>query len=285
MEGRPSNGSLDSASIPVGLVVELQSQVLVQLFGIVVCFIWSFGVAYLILSNINRIFPLRVSVESEEMGLNVSEHDAKTEVYELFQVMDRQAKTQDFSLRVPVEPYTEIGKIAHRYNQVMASLENYATRLNSLNANLERTVDKRTEELLVANVELENANNELKRLEKLKDEFLANTSHELRTPLNSIVGISESLIDGATGTLSTQTSANLAMIANSGRRLFNLVSDLLDFSQILNEKLTLRLKSVGLREIVEIILVLCRPLVGNKDLQLVNAIARSTPPIRADEDR
>ena len=243
----------------IGTGLSRHHQVLVQLLGIAVCFAWSFGVAYLILSNLNRIFPLRVSIESEEMGLNVSEHDAKTEVYELFRVMDLQAKTQDFSLRVPEQPYTRVGKIAYRYNQVVASLEDYASRLNRLNANLEHTVDERTEELLAANAELEKANRELKRLENLKDEFLANTSHELRTPLNSIIGISESLIDGATGTLSKQTSANLAMIANSGRRLFNLVSDILDFSQILNDKLTLRLKSVGLREIVEIILVLCRP--------------------------
>lgn len=261
------------------------SQVLIQLLGIGAGFLWSFGLTYLILSNLSRIFPLRVTAEQEEIGLNFSEHNAKTEVYELFQIMDRQAKTQDFSLRVPEQPFTEVGKIAYHYNQVMEAVEDCARRLEDLNANLEHTVAERTAELLSANAELEQANAELKRLENLKDEFLANTSHELRTPLNSIIGISESLIDGATGKLSQQTSANLAIIANSGRRLFNLVSDILDFSQILSEKLTLQLKSVGLREVVEIILVLCRPLVGNKDLQLVNAIARNTPPIRADEDR
>ena len=269
----------------LGTGLSRHSQVMVQLLGISICFIWSFGLAYLILSNIDRLFPLRVTVEQEEMGLNVSEHNAKTEIYELFQIMDCQAETKDFSLRVTEEPFTLVGKIAYRYNQVMAVVEDYAQRLEDLNANLERTVNKRTAELLSANAELEQANQELKRLEKLKDEFLANTSHELRTPLNSIIGISESLIDGATGRLSPQTEANLAIIANSGRRLFNLVSDILDFSQILNDNLTLQLKSVGLREIVEIIIVLCRPLVGNKNLQLVNAIADSTPAIRADEDR
>ena len=273
----------DLATLGTGL--SRHHQVLVQFLGISVCFVWSFGLTYLILSNLNRIFPLRVSLEEEEIGLNVAEHNAKTEVYELFQVMDQQAKHQDYSLRVPESPFTEAGKIAHRYNQVMASVEDYALRLENLNANLEQTVNERTAELLLANTELEQANQELKRLETLKDEFLANTSHELRTPLNSIIGISESLIDGATGVLSQQTSANLAIIANSGRRLFNLVSDILDFSQILNEQLILQLKSMGLREVVEIILVLCRPLVGNKNLQLVNAIAGNTPPIKADEDR
>lgn len=269
----------------IGTGLSRHSQILVQLFGIGVCFIWSFGLTYLILRNLNRIFPLRVSIEEEEIGLNVSEHQAKTEVYELFRVMDAQAKTQDFSLRVPEEPFTEVGKIARRYNQVMDSLEIYAQQLQNINTTLEQTVTERTAELKHSNTELEKANAELKRLDQLKDEFLANTSHELRTPLNSIIGISESLIEGATGPLSQQVSANLAMIANSGRRLYHLVSDILDFSQILNESLSLKLKSVGLREVVEIVLLLCRPLLGNKDLQLVNAIAADIPAISADEDR
>lgn len=37
--------------------------------------------------------------------------------------MDTQAQTGNLQLRVPVEPFTEVGQIAQRYNQVMASLE------------------------------------------------------------------------------------------------------------------------------------------------------------------
>lgn len=99
------------------------NQVLVQLFGIAVAAVWTFGLAWGILTLVNRVFPLRISPEDEEMGLNVSEHRAKTETYELFQVMDYQARTHDLSLRVPVEPFTEVGHIAIRYNQVMDAFE------------------------------------------------------------------------------------------------------------------------------------------------------------------
>ena len=99
-------------------------QLLVQLLGIGVCAVWSFGLSSCLLLGLNQVLPLRVSAREESMGLNVSEHRAKTDTYELFQVMDQQARTQDLSLRVPIEPFTEIGHIATRYNQVMANLEN-----------------------------------------------------------------------------------------------------------------------------------------------------------------
>lgn len=99
------------------------SQLGVQLLGIGVVCLWAFGVTWLLLELINSRFALRVSAEAEELGLNVSEHQAKTDTYELFQVMDLQAKTQDLSLRVPVESFTENGHIATRYNQLMDALE------------------------------------------------------------------------------------------------------------------------------------------------------------------
>ncbi|MEG4860060.1 ATP-binding protein [Microcoleus sp. K1-B6] len=132
---------------------------------------------------------------------------------------------------------------------------------------------------------LETKNTELQRLDKLKDEFLANTSHELRTPLNGIIGIAESLIDGATGQLPEPTNFNLALISSSGKRLSSLINDLLDFSQLKHKKIELQIKSVGIREIVSVILTLSQPLVGKKNLQLINSVAPELPPIAADENR
>ncbi len=262
----------------LGTGLSRHNQLLVQLLGILVAFVWAFGLTYLVLSIINRFFPLRVSLEEEEIGLNVSEHRAKTEVYQLFQVMDEQVKTQDFSLRVPEEPFTEVGKIAHHYNRVMDSLETYANQLEEFNGTLEQTVEQRTAELAEANAELQ-------RLDQIKDEFLANTSHELRTPLNGIIGIAESLIDGATGSLSPQTCFNLNLIVSSGRRLSNLVNDILDFSKMFHKNIELQLKPVGLREIVEVVLNLSQPLIGYKELQLINGIPDNLPPANADENR
>jgi signal transduction histidine kinase/DNA-binding response OmpR family regulator/serine phosphatase RsbU (regulator of sigma subunit) len=140
-------------------------------------------------------------------------------------------------------------------------------------------------ERLQAESRLKKANIELQQLDKLKDEFLANTSHELRTPLNGIIGIADSLIDGAAGELTDQTKANLAMIVSSGKRLSHLVNDILDVSKLKQKNIELQLKPVGLREIVEVVLTLSKPLVAQKPVQLINAIKPDLPPAYADENR
>jgi signal transduction histidine kinase/ligand-binding sensor domain-containing protein/class 3 adenylate cyclase/ActR/RegA family two-component response regulator len=133
--------------------------------------------------------------------------------------------------------------------------------------------------------ELEVKNAALQRLDKLKDEFLANTSHELRTPLNGIIGIAESLIDGAAGPLSDRQIANLSMIVSSGKQLANLVNDLLDFSKLKNSDIELQRKPTDFRQIAEVVLTLCQPLVRGKPLELKNEISPDLPAVDGDENR
>ncbi len=125
----------------------------------------------------------------------------------------------------------------------------------------------------------------LQQVDRMKDEFLANTSHELRTPLNGIIGIAESLIDGATGRLSEPTATNLFMIAASGRRLSHLVDDILDFSKLKNRQIELNRRAVGMREIVDVVLTLSQPLVSDRDLELKNQVAADLARVDGDENR
>lgn len=125
----------------------------------------------------------------------------------------------------------------------------------------------------------------LRRMDRLKDEFLANTSHELRTPLQGIIGLAEGMLDGAAGRLSEAASRNLSMIVTSGQRLATLVNDILDFSKMKNQELTLRKRSVDLRVAVDVVLGLIAPLAQAKSLELVNEVDPATPPVLADEDR
>jgi two-component system sensor histidine kinase ChiS len=133
--------------------------------------------------------------------------------------------------------------------------------------------------------ELEEKNISLSRLDKLKDEFLANTSHELRTPLNGIIGIAESLLKGIGGKPSRTTASNLSMIVSSGKRLSNLVNDILDFSKLKNRDIELNIKPIDLYALVDMVLSVSRQLTAGKNIALTNTVSINSPPVAGDEDR
>jgi Amt family ammonium transporter len=116
----------------LGTGLNRYSQIFVQLLGILVAFEWAFTLTYILLFLMNKKVSLRVSIADEKLGLNISEHQAKTELFDLFKVMDKQAQTQDLSLRSPVESFTEAGAIAERYNLVMEALEEATTRTEAI---------------------------------------------------------------------------------------------------------------------------------------------------------
>nr|WP_243436143.1 ATP-binding protein [Acanthopleuribacter pedis] len=128
-------------------------------------------------------------------------------------------------------------------------------------------------------------NQQLREVDRLKDGFLAGTSHELRTPINGMVGIAQSLIEGAAGRLPDPAVHNLKMIVTSGVRLSNLVNDILDLSQLKSREIELRTKSLDVFTQVEMVLGIVKPLVAEKALQLENRIGRNLPPVEADEAR
>ncbi len=128
-------------------------------------------------------------------------------------------------------------------------------------------------------------NDNLERMNQLRDEILTNTSHELQTPLNGIIEIAESLIDGVAGQLSEAQKINLVMIAQSGLRLSNLVNDILNSSKLKHKHFKLQIQPVGMRQITDVVLARTQPLVGNKPLQLINAVCPDASLVDADEHR
>jgi len=125
----------------------------------------------------------------------------------------------------------------------------------------------------------------LRETDRLKDEFLANTSHELRTPLNGIIGLADSMLDGAAGSLTEVQRKNLDLIVGSGRRLTSLVNDILDFSRLQHKDLQLQLQSVDIHAAANVVLNLTAPLIGSKPIALKNIIPVDFPLVWADENR
>ncbi|MCB1318066.1 MAG: hybrid sensor histidine kinase/response regulator, partial [Leptospiraceae bacterium] len=126
---------------------------------------------------------------------------------------------------------------------------------------------------------------DLKRMDQLKDAFLANTSHELRTPLAGIIGLADALIQGVGRDDATKINRNLQLIVHSARRLSNLVNDILDFERLRKADITLQLQPSDLHTAVDVVLTLSQPNAEHRELKLINEVPAKFPPVLADEAR
>ena len=250
---------------------------LVQLLGVVVCGLWAFGTTWIILSAVNRIMPLRVSPVDEERGLNISEHYARNAAYEMLRVMERQASDRDLSLRVPVEPFSQIGHVARHYNRVMDSLEVSHQQLQQFNTELEEKIEQRTAELSAAKSKAEVAN-------RAKSSFIANMSHELRTPLHAIIGFAQLIARDRS--LSQETQKQVGIINSSGEHLLALINSVLDLSKMEAEQLELKLSNFDLYELLDDLEQMFSLKATNQKLQLNFVLAIATPRyIRSDRTK
>lgn len=132
---------------------------------------------------------------------------------------------------------------------------------------------------------IKSMSNRLLQLDKLKDDFLANTSHELKSPLNAIVSITDSIIKGVEGPVNPLQAQNLAIVVMSARRLSNLVNDLLDYSKMKSGDVELYRSSIDLKNIVDTVIKVHRYITGGKEINLVNNVPKELPPVYADRDR
>ena len=122
---------------------------------------------------------------------------------------------------------------------------------------LARRVEERT-------ADLSNANADLARALRVKDEFLASMSHELRTPLTGILGFSEALQLKAYGELSDKQTKTIKSIEDSGRHLLELINDILDLSKIEAGKLELQFTTCSITDICQSSLQLIKGMANQK---------------------
>ncbi|OJT95031.1 MAG: hypothetical protein BGN82_10020 [Alphaproteobacteria bacterium 65-7] len=117
-----------------------------------------------------------------------------------------------------------------------------------------------------------------------KSAFLSTMSHELRTPLNAIIGFSDLI--RAPGAATPEQSADYAgHIANAGRRLLEVVSDVLDMSRLESGSLTLDRRPLLVSEVLEIAVENARPLFAAKQQALGLRIEPGLGEINADSKR
>jgi two-component system phosphate regulon sensor histidine kinase PhoR len=122
---------------------------------------------------------------------------------------------------------------------------------------------------------------EIKRLEKMRSDFVANVSHELRTPLTSIKGFVETLLDGA---LEDPESSRrfLTIVATETDRMVNLVQDLLELSRLEGTDRAWHLVPLDLGGLARETADSYREIAQEADLSLHVEIGDYLPPIQGD---
>jgi signal transduction histidine kinase/DNA-binding response OmpR family regulator len=194
-------------------------------------------------------------------------------VVELTRAAERIAQG-DFATPVTVRERfaaKELGALARNFNQMVK-------RLGGAYQTLEEKVTQRTSELQAANQELARAN-------KLKSEFLANVSHELRTPLSAIIGFSQILLDGIDGPMNEEQQQDILQVNRSGQSLLTLINQILDLSKIEAGKMELTIERIDLPTLITSVLESISPLAQEKGLRIDTRFAPGLPAVEADAGR
>jgi two-component system, OmpR family, phosphate regulon sensor histidine kinase PhoR len=125
---------------------------------------------------------------------------------------------------------------------------------------------------------------DLRRLEKIRKDFVANVSHELRTPASNIKGFTETLLDGA---LEDKEHAEefVRIIQANSDRLINLVEDLLDLSRLESGKMPLVLDPCPLRHVSERVIGELSVRAAEKGIDIRNDIPAQMAMAMADASR
>jgi signal transduction histidine kinase len=139
--------------------------------------------------------------------------------------------------------------------QLGQSLNRMAEHLDELTRNQQAKIEQATSQLGLANrelqrktMQLEQSNQRLVALDKLKSEFVSIVSHELRTPLTGIIGFAQTL--QTVPLPEPQKEKYLKIIESEGKRLAYLVEEFLDISKIDSGNIDLRMDRISLAEVI-----------------------------------
>jgi len=124
----------------------------------------------------------------------------------------------------------------------------------------------------------------LKKLEKVKEDFVANVTHEIRTPLTAIIGYLETIKNGAIGNID-ETKKFVDIILNQAERLNRLVEDLLTLSHIELKELKFNFENVSINAAITNVISLVETKAKEKKITIHNNVRENFPMIRADKDK
>jgi two-component system phosphate regulon sensor histidine kinase PhoR len=125
---------------------------------------------------------------------------------------------------------------------------------------------------------------ELRRLETVRQDFVANVSHELRTPLTAIKGYAETLL-GDAGEDRDTALRFLEVIDRHSERLGRLIDDLLTLSDLEFGRTPFRRRVLAIAPVIDDVVLILTKRAGARSVALAAEVTPGTPPVAADGDQ
>ncbi|MDX9943728.1 MAG: sensor histidine kinase [Azonexus sp.] len=147
-----------------------------------------------------------------------------------------------------------------------------------------RELEAKQMALEAATAELREANERLRELDRMKDDFISTVTHELRTPLTSIRALSEMLHEDPKIDLQDRRRF-LGIIVSEAERLTRLINQILDMAKLESGRAEWTTSDVNVAEVVGESLATLEPLFREKKVQLESDLQEDTPRVQADRDR
>jgi len=160
-------------------------------------------------------------------------------------------------------------------------LEILAEAFNDMTERLKENV----EQLEESNKKLAAVNEELKELDRMKSDFLANVSHELRTPLTAIRGYTDYLLERKLGGINEKQEKGLVVVHRNLDRLSKSINDLLDFSRMDIGRITLNIQPFSLPLLLEQLLTTVQSELDKKHLRFRTEIDANLAPVIGDREK
>ncbi len=151
--------------------------------------------------------------------------------------------------------------------------------IQKFNLTLQREVDKATKDL-------QNANNRLQVLDKLKDEFVSLASHELRTPMTAIKSYLWLFIQGKNASLNDREQKYIERAYQATDRLITLVNDMLNVSRIESGRMNILIKPFSALKLIQEVIEELKPAAEKQKISITfNPNPEELPDVLADQNK
>lgn len=163
----------------------------------------------------------------------------------------------------------ENAKLHKTLSHLNGILKQKMDEVSNYNEKLEKMVEERTLELKKANIKLKDSIEELRSLDKLKDDFMGLVSHELRTPLTSIMSYSQSIIEGFVEE-EEQKKEYTKIIFQESKSLETIIDKVLDTVNLENDRIMINVEPYNSALIISNAISKLENKITEKNIEIVN---------------